>query len=162
MRHPVLLLLLAVALAACEGIDCSLNNVVLLRAGLYKSGTDSLITLADTLTVTAAGTDSVLLNRQTHAHELTLPLSFWAPADTFRLHLYGEGYQVDDYIVVEKSNTIHYESPDCPVAMFHQISAVSHHSPLATIDSVRLVRPAVDYQPDENLRIYYHLAADPQ
>lgn len=162
MRRLTLLLPLLTLLTACEGIDCTLNNVVALRVGLYKSGTDSLLTLPDTLTITAAGTDSVLLNRLTAARTFALPLSYTQPADTFCLNLYGDGYEADDYLIIEKTNTLHYESPDCPTTMFHLITAATHSSPYATVDSVVAVRPTVDYSTDENLRIYYHTDRLPQ
>lgn len=151
--------LLAVAaalllLASCEGVDCTLNNTVALRVGLYKSGTDSLLLVPDTLSVTAFGTDSVLLNRATRTAELTLPMSYWQEADTLCLTLYGDDYETDDYLVVKKTNTEHYESPDCPATMFHVVTGVGFRSPYGTVDSVVVVKPTVNYDPQENLRIY--------
>ena len=53
---------LSLTLTACAEIDCPLQNIVALRVGFY--GADGAqIQLPDTLSILAAGTDSVLFNR---------------------------------------------------------------------------------------------------
>ena len=53
----------------------------------------------------------------------------------------------------------HFESLDCPAAVYHTLHAVRYTShPLSqlplTVDSVALVRSIVNYDDIENLRIY--------
>lgn len=153
---------MAIAVAACEGINCTLNNVVMLNVGFYDSATGKHIELNDTIMVTATGTDSVLYNRGTKTSALTLPMSFWQAADTLTFTVYGENYEFEDFITISKTNVEHYESPDCPTTMFHAITGVDFASPFGTVDSIVVSKPSVNYDTQENLKIYYNSAALPE
>ncbi len=158
LRHGLLALCLALALASCEGIDCTLNNVSLCNIYFYSSETGKSISLADTLTVTAVGTDSVLYNRGVNASYVSLPLSYHAETDTLVLSVEGEDYFLQSTLYVSKTNTEHYESPDCPTTMFHTITGAECRS--SVVDSGVVKRAEVDYLQDENIRVYFHTAVD--
>ncbi len=158
MRRGVLAYMLCLALAGCEGIDCTLNNVVLCHYSFYSSENGSLVTLADTLTVTAQGTDSVLYNQGAGISGVDLPMSYFSDVDTLVFTLQGDGYGTRSVIRVEKTNVEHYESPDCPTTMFHYLSGVSFAS--TVMDSVVIRRVEVNYLQDENIRIYFHTDGD--
>ena len=65
-KHFVLCTPWVVALlAACSNIDCPLDNVVSMQCNLYAAETKSPMTLHDELSVTPAGSDTVLLNKDT-------------------------------------------------------------------------------------------------
>ncbi len=138
------------ALTACDSIDCTLYNTVTLTCSFYSEG--KTVKLSDTLTVSAPGTDSILVNRMVGASTLDLPLSYTQDTDTLVLHVYGPEFDARDTLWVEKSNTPHFESPDCPTNMFHQIRSVRHSGTF--IDSVTITRSLVDYDQTENLRIH--------
>ena len=140
----------AAALAACDSIDCTLYNTVSLACSFYSEG--QAVKLTDTLTVSALGTDSILVNSLIGASKLELPLSYSQDADTLVLRIYGEEYDLSDTLWVEKTNTPHFESPDCPTTMFYQIKSVRHTSTF--IDSVTITRNLVDYDQTENIRIH--------
>lgn len=140
----------AAALAACDSIDCTLYNTVSLACSFYSEG--QAVKLTDTLTVSALGTDSILVNSLIGASKLELPLSYSQDADTLVLRIYGKEYDLSDTLWVEKTNTPHFESPDCPTTMFHQIKSVRHTSTF--IDSVTITRNLVDYDQTENIRIH--------
>ena len=140
----------AAALAACDSIDCTLYNTVSLACSFYSEG--HAVKLTDTLTVSALGTDSILVNSLIGASKLELPLSYSQDADTLVLRIYGEEYDLSDTLWVEKTNTPHFESPDCPTTMFYQIKSVRHTSTF--IDSVTITRNLVDYDQTENIRIH--------
>ena len=106
----------------------------------------------DTLTVSALGTDSILVNSLVGASSLELPLSYMQEQDTLVLHIYGMDYNLRDTMWVEKTNTTHFESPDCPTAMFHQITSVRHTHHI--IDSISITRSLVDYDQTENIQIH--------
>ena len=53
------------------------------------------------------------------------------------------GNVVHDTIKVNKTNTPHFESVDCPMSYFHTITAVS--TSRHAIDSIILVNPNVTY-----------------
>lgn len=149
-KRTIFLICGVILLAACDTIDCTLYNTVGLKAKFYSGG--SAVSISDTLTISACGTDSVLLNRAVAASDVTLPMSYWATADTFLLSVVGDGYTLTDTLYVEKSNTPHFESPDCPSTMFHEITAVSCSRTF--IDSVCIVQPSVNYSQFENIQIH--------
>ena len=136
-------------ISSCDGIDCTVNNVVALRMGFYSSdGTEQ--SFGDTLTITAAGTDSVLLNRAVRVKQLALPMSYSAKADTLSMFF---GKQVVT-LCVKKTNKAHFESPDCPVVVFHELEGLEFDDPAGLFDSIVIVRKSVNYEPFENIRFY--------
>ena len=143
-------------LYSCDTIDCTLNNTVVMTCKFYQDG--KAVQLHDTLTVTAAGTDAVLVNRKYNASSLALPLSYFNPEDTILLNITGNGYAVTDTLWVEKTSYNHFESPDCPVNMFHNITGV--RSTHLFIDSVTITRPEVNFIEYENLQIHFYPSAD--
>ena len=119
-------------LEACSNIDCPLDNIVEMTCGLYSADKKTPFTLTDTLTITPLHSDS-------------------------------EGQSATDTIWIEKTNQKHFESADCPLSIFHTLQTVrwsSHNISVmpVTIDSVSLVRPIVNYENIENLRIFLRTA----
>lgn len=150
--------LLMLTVVACEGIDCTLNNVVTLNVGFYRSDDGSAYTIPDTLTITAEGTDSVLLNRAIRVKSISLPMSYWQEADTLRLHFYNTESSHEMTMRIEKSNTQHFESPDCPTTMFHEIKGMSHEGATGYVDSVVVTNKSIGYGALEHIKVYMHVA----
>ncbi|MCR4922208.1 MAG: hypothetical protein K5945_10980 [Bacteroidaceae bacterium] len=148
------LLPLLLLLAACEEIDCSLYNSVNMYACFYSDG--SAVAITDTLTISTGSSERVLLNRMTNVGNWQIPLSYRQDVDTLLLHVAGDGYQVTDTVWIAKTNTPHFESPDCPTNMFHKIVAIE--STHLFIDSVTIVQPYVNYALDENIQLHLHSA----
>lgn len=149
-------LMMATVLTGCNDDGCTLNNIVLARYGFYKPTGEGVIqatALSGTLTVRAFGTDSILVNQEQGARGLTLPMSYYHDADTLVLEYFDETLLGRDTIIVGKSNTPHHESVDCPTAMFHVITGAqcTRH----VIDTVLVIKPTVNYQQDENIRIVF-------
>lgn len=142
-------------LTACDSIDCSLENTVECKLAFYGSDGES-VGIRDTLTITAAGTDSVLFNRGVGTSHVALPLSYYKDKDTLMLTIYGEDYVVKEKLIIEKRSYEHFESLDCPVKMFHTITGVE--STHEIIDSVSIASPLVIYNNGENIKIYLHTA----
>lgn len=153
-KHKIFTLAMLAALAACDQVDCTLYNIVSYTCGLYAGG--SAVTLNDKLTVTAFGTDSVLVNGLTGQSSVTLPMSLANEADTLVLQVEGEDYVLRDTVRVEKTNVPHFESPDCPTRMFHQITSVSTSHNF--IDSITVVNSQVNYSNVENIQIHLYAA----
>lgn len=159
------LVLLLAAVASCKEIDCPLDNVVGLTVGLYHAEDNTALTLSDTLTVKAAGTDSVLLNRALGISSFILPVRQGAEADTLLLCFSNyRGQEATDTLFVHHTNEPHFESVDCPPAMFHTIVSVGWTShPLAelplTIDSVAVARKNVNYDDVENIKVFLRATA---
>lgn len=151
--------------AACSNIDCPLDNVVELNCHLYTAEDRTALTLSDTLSITACGTDSVLLNRAEGIKSFALPLGYTSKEDTLLLHFSNaNGKHATDTLWIAHDNLPHFENLDCPASIFHQIRSVKWTShtlgimPL-TIDSVAVVRPLVNYDANENLRIFLRSTA---
>ena len=155
MKHKLLLILSGLLmLAACESYDCTLYNYVGMYGKFYQDGAE--VALKDTLSITACGTNKVLLNRAVGKSRFDVSLSYWQEEDTLVLSVKGEGYLIRDTIWVTKSNQVHYESPDCPTTYFHTIQDV--RSTHQFIDSITVIRSSVNYETTDNLEI--HLLSD--
>ena len=143
-------------ISSCDSIDCTLNNTVVMTCNFYQDG--KAAQLNDTLTVTAGKDNILLLNRKLRVSTMALSLSYFNQVDTLMLNVSGEDYTVTDTIWIEKTSYNHFESPDCPVNMFHTITAV--RSTHLFIDSVSITRPDVDFYEDENLQIHFYPTTD--
>ncbi|MCD8317603.1 MAG: DUF6452 family protein [Paraprevotella sp.] len=144
------------AIVACESTDCPINNVVYSTYGFYARTTEgeSAIKVLDTLTITASGTDSILINRLQNGSKVELPVSYSAPTDTLIFHFTDTLLRTQrDTLWLDKENSPHYESPDCPTSMFHYVTAIRWTSHL--IDSVSIENPNINYNVSENFKIYF-------
>lgn len=149
----------AILIAACDSTECPINNVVYSTYGFYAiaDGAETQVSILDTLTVTAGGSDSVLVNRLTNGSQVELPVSYTCATDTLVFSFINEEQQERrDTIWIDKENSPHYESPDCPVSFFHYVTAVRHTGVL--IDSVSIVNPNINYNVSENFKIYFRNA----
>lgn len=148
-------------LCSCQNISCPLENTVALRVALYSG--DEPVTFGDTLSVTATGTDSVLLNRLYRFSTFELPMRATTEAaacDTLILRWALAAGEIEsalpsrltDTLYVQHAGRIHFETIDCPAAVFHTLSTISSTHTL--IDSVAVTSTSVDYETTENLRLY--------
>lgn len=164
LLHPLKRLLalglLIGGVAACSNIDCPLDNVVLMQCNFYSSETQSPLKLADSLSVRLAANGLTVVNTSTGVEKFLAPLKDSGECDTLLLHFSNtQGQLATDTLVVEHRPQPHFESLDCPPSFFHTLTAVRATShPLAemplTVDSVSLIRPIVNYDDIENIRIY--------
>ena len=148
--------------ASCSNIDCPLNNKVELACGFYNSETNGSTTIGDTITITAAGTDSILFNYGYNISSLDLPMSYMREVDTFVVKIMGLEASSVDTIFVSHTNEPHFESVDCGMTLFHEIKGVEWTSNgnaagLSRIDSVAVANPKVNYDETENIKIYFTL-----
>lgn len=155
------LLSLLAALTACTNIDCPLDNVVALTCGLYSAEDETTIVLQDTLTVKAGGIkDTILLNKAQNISSFLLPVRQGVAEDTLLFRFSNKQGQVAiDSVLLRHSNEPHFESVDCPTAVFHTLMGVrwtSHALSLMplTIDSIAIVRREVNYEDRENIQVY--------
>ncbi len=153
-------IILALLALSCTNIDCPLENVVMLRCGIYNSINGSPISLQDTLTICTAGSDSVLYNRAYGISEFSLPMRHREGTDTFLLHFSSaDKRKATDTLFVQHTSHVHFEAVDCPASVFHNITGVRHTEhdlnilPL-TLDSVAVSRSNVDYDTKQNLQLY--------
>ena len=161
----VLAALAALTFAGCSNIDCPLDNVVLAQAGLYSYETKQALKLTDSLTVTLPQTGMAVLHRATGIQSFLFPLKEGAGCDTLLCRFSNSaGQQATDTLFLTHTPSPHFESLDCPPAVFHTLTSVraTSHSlgqmPL-TIDSVSVVRSSVNYDDIENIRIFLRATA---
>ena len=64
---------------SCDTFNCLLDTKVECGYGFYAEGAS--IAVSDTLTVTALGIGSVLVNRQVNKSSVTLPVSYYGDVD---------------------------------------------------------------------------------
>ena len=156
--------MLMVGLSACSNIDCPLDNVVSLQCNLYDASTQSALTLSDVLSVTPAGRDTLLLNQATGIKSFLLPLKEAGTQDTLLLHFANaQGAVQVDTLFVNHTPQPHFESLDCPSSGFHTLNSVrvsaQGSANSAIVDSVSLVRPIVNYDDIENIRLFIRTSA---
>lgn len=156
--------MLMVGLSACSNIDCPLDNVVSLQCNLYDASAQSALTLSDVLSVTPAGRDTLLLNQATGIKSFLLPLKEAGTQDTLLLHFANaQGAVQVDTLFVNHTPQPHFESLDCPSSVFHTLNAVRVSAQglanSAIVDSVSLVRPIVNYDDIENIRLFIRTSA---
>lgn len=112
---------------------------------------DSVVGIAwDTLTVTAFETDSVIINKQTAAHAVSLPLRYAEEATVIVLH-YSEDYK--DTVTLYHQNTPYFLNMDCGYQMKQELNSVSFTMHL--LDSIVITDPKIGIYGTENLSLYY-------
>lgn len=153
---------------ACTSIDCSLDSVVVWTLSFYDSETEEPLKLPYALTVDAESA-TTLYNKGQNITSMGLPMSHSAQADTLYLTWSLPGtndgvtpdYEVTDELVIYHTNYGHFDAMDCPAAVFHTITDYRFEShtddafPLR-VDSISIIRPQVDYNDVENIRLYLH------
>ena len=157
MKHKFLLILSGILiLMACESYDCTLYNYVGCYGMFYRDG--SRVSITDTLTVTSGKNGPTLLNRSVNTNWLNVPLSYWQDEDTLVFKIKGKDYFYRDTVWITKSNQVHYESPDCPTTLFHDIQSV--RSTHVFIKDIIITRSSVNYEQTTNLQIRLLSATD--
>lgn len=159
-KSIVSILFCTMGLSSCSGIDCPLDSVVVWTLRFFDSTLQEETKLPCSLTVNAEGTGT-LYNKGQNIASMSLPMSLSMPTDTLYLNWSEGTYSSIDTLYVEHTNHAHFEAIDCPAAVFHDITTLRYLSssvtfPPITIDSIRIIRPQVDYKDVENIRIYLH------
>lgn len=155
-----ILLFLCIIVCSCTEIECPMDNIVLMGAGLYDSETKQKQKISEYLSIAPEGKDTILLNFAQHIDAFYLPLKHETGDNNFLLYFsdaYGN-YSVDT-LKIHQTAIPHLESLDCPSTFFHKINSVAWTShPLSeiplTIDSVVISQPSVEYEDQENIKIY--------
>lgn len=157
----VLLLSSILFLFACSSIDCPVENTVAVYYGIKHydaAGELAADTLRDTLwvwTQRADGEDTLLLNRCIDKAEFSLPISYQHPEDMLVFAISDTALVLTvDTVWLKKDDIPHFESVDCAVRYFHQLTGVSctHRG----IDSITINNPSVTFDTGvTNLNIFF-------
>ena len=120
---------------ACSDTDCTTANTAYVNYAMY--GPDGRnVALTGPVTVTTAGTDSVIINRMTEVSSITLHLS-----DI-----------LFDTIFVSHQNIPHFISMECGTGMYFHLNQV--RCVRRIFDSIQVVNPEVTYDSNEHVKIY--------
>ena len=160
-RHTLCLLsvlLMAIAMGACSGEDCPINNTVQGKMTFVSHLGDPVAIANATLSVSVVRPqgDSVILNKKQKAADVTFPLSYTHETDTFIFCYNLDGEVIYDSLYIGHTNTPTLVSIDCGTAMFHHITSASSTQYL--IDTLILKSSEVNYDERENIQVVYHTA----
>ena len=154
MRKVLLLLSLAF-IVSCSSVDCPVKNWVRGYYNVYDSE-GALLQLQDTLTIYTKRknrTDTILLNSGIGLKAFDLPVSYTQPEDTLFFHFYKDDYDVTDTVWIKKDDYPHFESMECKVDYFHQLTGVRYTT--HAIDSLVLKNPNVNYE-DQTINFFIY------
>ena len=145
--------ILSVVISCSEEADCSMATRAMMQCYFYTLDPETEVVSNDTLdslTVTAFGTDSIIINNQKKVHDLSLPLRYTADS-TVLVFRYSK--TLTDTLVVYQTNTPYFLSMDCGYQMKQSIKDVnySRHS----LDSIRIVIKEAGIYGTENLKLFY-------
>lgn len=156
----VLLCLIAYPIAgivsSCsEEEDCSMNARPMMQCNLYKIDDASRVVrdTLDSLTITAFGTDSVILNNQTRVLSLTLPLRYTADSTVLVFRYSRVPGSLNDTVVIRQQNTPYFLSMDCGYQMKQTITGGSYTRNV--LDSIYIQSAEVSIYGNENLKLFF-------
>ena len=149
----ILFPILSVVISCSEEADCAMATRAMMQCYFYTLDPETEVVSNDTLdslTVTAFGTDSIIINNQKKVHDLSLPLRYTADS-TVLVFRYSK--TLTDTLVVYQTNTPYFLSMDCGYQMKQSIKDVnySRHS----LDSIRIVNKEAGIYGTENLKLFY-------
>ena len=145
--------ILSVVISCSEEADCSMATRAMMQCYFYTLDPETEVVSNDTLdslTVTAFGTDSIIINNQKKVHDLSLPLRYTADSTVL---VFRYSTPLTDTLIVYQTNTPYFLSMDCGYQMKQSIKDVnySRHS----LDSIRIVNKEAGIYGTENLKLFY-------
>lgn len=145
------------ALVSCnDDEDCSMNARPMMQCTLYtidRTTGEMIKDTLDSLSITALGTDSLILNNQKQVHKLTLPLRYTADSTVLVLHYSKDADIPKDTLVIRQTNTPYFLSMDCGYQMKQTIngSSYSRHR----LDSIYIQNREAGIYEKENIQLFY-------
>ena len=150
-------------LSACsEESDCSMTGRPMVYAKMYTINPETKAVLNDTLdslSVTAFGTDSIIINNQKKVHDIALPLRCTSDSTILVFHYTR---LLRDTMVILQTNTPYFQSMDCGYSMKQNIISihpidytVTNKKKYHSIDSLYIKSNAANINGTENLKIFY-------
>ena len=145
--------MLSVVVSCSEEADCSMATRAMMQCYLYTIDKETDVVSKDTLdslTITAYGTDSIIINNQKKVKDLSLPLRYTADSTVLIFH-YSK--TLTDTVIIYQTNTPYFLSMDCGYQMKQSINRVkcSYHK----LDSVYLLNKEASIYGTETLKLFY-------
>ncbi len=117
---------------------------------------DSYLERGYSLTISNVRKDTVLINKITNVNTLKIPLSYFAEKDTIILSYASISNK--DTIYLQHNNYTHVDLPECGTNRFHTLKNIS--STYSGINDVEIVNSTVNYEGNENVKIYFNGTAE--
>lgn len=154
---------IGIGTSCSDDSDCSLAGRSLMNCTFYSINPETNAVLKDTLdslTITAFGTDSIILNNQKKVHTLQLPLRYTSDSTVFILHYdYKRRPTYVDTLYVVQKNTPYFQSMECGYTMKQLIRKVNHGNKIIDarirIDSTHILNNNANSNGIQNLEILY-------
>ncbi len=144
--------------------DCSLAGRPMMYCTLYTIDEITDLRVNDTLdslTITALGTDSIILNNQKKVHTLMLPLRYTSDTTVFIFRYDPDRKPNDvDTLIIVQQNTPYFQSMECGYMMKQNILSARYGNPRKTadqekIDSLHISNKEANTNEIQNLEIFY-------
>ena len=160
IRFFLILLLTGTAIgihtSCSEDADCSITGRPMVYCTLYTLDADKKMInyTLDSLTVTALGTDSIIINNQKNVNTLMLPLRYNGDSTVLVFHYdYERNPTATDTIYIKQKNTPYFESMDCGYSMSQSIIAIGHSK--SELDSIYILNKNANTDGTQNLQLFY-------
>ena len=143
--------------------DCSLAGRPMMYCTIYTIDPDNpniaLKDTLDSLTITALGTDSIILNNEKNVHTLMLPLRYTSDSTVF-IFRYDPKRKKDDVdtLYIVQQNTPYFQSMECGYMMKQNIISAAfgnRKNSTEKITSIELRNKEANSNEIENLQIFY-------
>lgn len=147
----VLCPIISIAVSCSEEADCSMTARAMLQCNIYTldDRTARKDTL-DSLTVTAYGTDSVIINNRKKVHAISLPLRYTAD---FTALVFRYSKTKTDTIVIRHANTPYFLSVDCGYQMKQSVTDIRYTR--RSLDSIYVSNKEAGIYGRENVKLFY-------
>ncbi len=130
---------------------CNLSKTVNLIAGFYRqSGGVDVPTPAPSFSLFLLNGSNAVYSNQPNTASFTLPLN---PAVSTAKYVISESASQSDTLTIVYTSRDTNLSYDCGNVFYNNITAL--YTTTHTIDSVKIVRPAINTDQVENVRIYF-------
>lgn len=143
----------SIVISCSEEADCSMAARAMVQCYLFRIDPTTQIAENDTLdslTVTAYGTDSIIINNQKKVHDISLPLRY--TVDSTKLVFRYSKTKVDT-VVINHTNTPYFLSMDCGYQMKQAITTIRYTR--RNLDSIYISNNEAGIYGRENLKLYY-------
>ncbi|EGF59250.1 DUF6452 family protein [Bacteroides fluxus] len=145
--------IISIAISCSEEADCSMATRAMLQCTLYTIDPVTQMVENDTLdslTVTAYGTDSIIINNQKKVHDISLPLRY--TADSTKL-VFRYSKVTADTIVIHHTNTPYFLSMDCGYQMKQAVTDIRYTR--RNLDSIYVSNKEAGIYGRENFKLFY-------
>ncbi|MBP6066376.1 DUF6452 family protein [Bacteroides sp.] len=154
---------IGVTTSCSEDNNCSMGGRDMINGSLFRVEPVSNKTVNDTLdslTVTALGTDSIIINNMKKVHTLALPLRFTEESTVLVFHYDFKrrpGYA--DTVYINHRNTPYFQSMECGYTMKQAIQhiRVGNGKVIGNVkmDSIKVINPNANINETQNLQLFF-------